>query len=846
MIQEFHLSITAVGPDTYLLRTEAVATGVPLAETQVTWPVDDWLARTATLFQDPLGALLAAPTLVAGPDLTTLGQGQDAPWIQLGQSLYQHLFQGRIRDSWLAAQGVAQNRQQPLRLRLGFKESRLQRLPWELLYGDDRPLATGIDITLCRYFQALGAVDLAAMAPLGDATQAVNVLVVISAPNDQERLTLRQEVQQLLKDLQPTTSPPTTPPYPGRPTPHPLSLDLTILEQPGRPELVKALEQGKYQVLHYAGHSDVSDTGGDLFLVNRQTGLTDWLSGEDLAGLLVNNGIRLAVFNSCRGAYTPADDAQSGWREQNLVQALVNRGVPGVMAMAERIPDQVAITFTQLLYRNLRQGHPIDLCLSRVRQGLISAYRSDQPSWMLPILYLRPEFDGYLYSTSATEPDPLETLQSSDQLSTNALAPPDYSTDPDIAGLAQEVFARHDAGSELPPSDPLDLEAPNYLTDLDLTNLEQRQDAEEAASTVAHLVEQLSQPQAQPTTAFDSTQIADPSESLLPQADEPSPSLVGMLPDPQSPHPGHPPIYAGSPGPKPLARGPFQSKPRSIPLKTVIWAGLGLLGLGTSLALALAVFQRPSALEPIRPELSPPTRPGEELDRPTAIGNSEAVIGALQALNTDNPEGVKTSVEQLLDQGDLVGAESVIAAAAPGQLMEPAIAFIRGRLAWQQMVTGRSPTSANDALRAWSQAVKGQDDFLEAWVALGFAHYAMTDYDRAIRAWQRAVDLDRQNLRDIDPEGKQQVASDLTPSAYAGLAMAYQKLSELAIVPREQMQLEQKADTYFVQALEVDPTLLNPQALALQWLWAPAVIEEWQTAIDRLSSRSPSPGAGIN
>ncbi len=141
--QEFHLSITPVGADTYLLRTEAVASGVPLAEAQVVWPLETWLAQTEALFQDPLQALLQAPAE------TRL----DSSWMALGQALYTGLFQGRIRDSWVAAQGVAQNRRQPLRLRLGFKDSRVQRLPWELLYGDDRPLATGLDVTLCRYYQ---------------------------------------------------------------------------------------------------------------------------------------------------------------------------------------------------------------------------------------------------------------------------------------------------------------------------------------------------------------------------------------------------------------------------------------------------------------------------------------------------------------------------------------------------------------------------------------------------------------------------------------------------------------------------------------------------------------------
>ncbi|MGB3200631.1 MAG: CHAT domain-containing protein, partial [Nodosilinea sp.] len=379
--QEFQLSITPVlGADTYWLRIEAVATGVPLAEAQVTWPLETWLAQAQELFEDPLHALLTTPAAHAA-GISLPGQlGADQAWTQLGQALYQGLFQGRIRDSWVAAQSVAHNRRQPLRLRLGFKDSRVQRLPWELLYGDDRPLATGLDVTLCRYYQSQTVSDLAAIAHLAPASVPLRVLVVISAPDDQERLALRQEVQSLVASLQTTA--------PGH-----LALDLTILEQPGRPELVQALEQGNFQVFHYAGHSDVGETGGDLFLVNRQTGLTDRLSGEDLAGLLGNNGICLAVFNSCRGAYTPQDDAQAGWRDQNLVQALVNRGIPGVIAMADRIPDDVALTFTQLLYRNLHQGYPIDLCLCRVRQGLMSAYGSDQPFWMLPLLYLRPDFD---------------------------------------------------------------------------------------------------------------------------------------------------------------------------------------------------------------------------------------------------------------------------------------------------------------------------------------------------------------------------------------------------------------------------------------------------------------------
>lgn len=779
--QEFQLSITPLGSDTYLLRTEDVAPGVPLAEAQVTWPLETWLAQAEALFQDPLQALLNTSN--------PLALGSD-PWTQLGQTLYHGLFQGRIRDSWVAAQGVAQNRRQPLRLRLGFKDSQMQRLPWELLYDGDRPLATGLDVTLCRYYQAQTVADLAAMVPLSPASDPIRLLVIISAPSDQERLALRQEVQSLSASLQAT--------QPGQP-----ALDLTILEQPGRPELAQALEQGKFQILHYAGHSDAGDTGGDLFLVNRQTGLTERLSGEDLAGLLVNNGVRLAVFNSCRGAYTPHDDAQAGWRDQNLVQALVNRGVPGVIAMAERIPDDVALTFTQLLYRNLHQGHPIDLCLSRVRQGLMSAYGSDQPFWMLPLLYLRPDFDGYLYARDSTAAS--GNGFGDDGLGETALLLPDYSTDPDISGLAAEVFTQQarDAAS--------DRAAPLYDW---LQDLPEPADADTA---VTSLVQQLSQPQ---QTSGDGTNGSGSGDRSLPPS-QPVPTTLS---------PDAPPASPGPPLTWPLLRR------WSVQPKPLVWGGLGLAGLGAVLGLSiitLTMINRPTASNPADPPVVTGSSNG-------ASANSSALLsGALNAIALGRNDTARTLIEQLLDRGDLTTAESAVSAISGSQLLDPDIAYLRGRLAWQQMVAGSTAdTSPSDALRAWTQAVEARPDFLEAWVALGFAHLAMDDYDQAITAWQQAIDLDQRQRRDINPNGGPQVAYPITVNAYAGLALAYHKNSELAVVAEEQAQLQQQAQTYFAQTLALNPTMVNPNALSLNWQWSPALIGSWQTAIAQLAVSS--------
>lgn len=849
MIQEFHISITPVaGQDTYLLRTESVAAGVPLAEIQVTWPVADWLTQANLLLQDPLQQLLAG-TVTNAPDAPP---SEDA--IRLGQDLYQHLFQGRLRDSWLAAQGVAQHLHQPLRLRLGFKDSRLQGVPWELLYGEDRPLATGMDITLCRYYQGPNTVDLAALPPLPAATDPLHVLMVVSAPSDQHRLALAREIKPLLTDLQAPPSRPGLTGYPNARLHQPLDIQITLLEQPGRAELVQALEQGNFQVLHYAGHSDasldLSSGGGDLFLVNRHNGLTESLSGKELAGLLVNNGIWLAVFNSCRGAYTPNTDATADWRLQNLVQALVTRGVPGVLAMADRIPDDVAITFTQLLYRNLRQGYPVDVCLSRVRQGLMAAHGSRQPLWMLPILYLRPGFDGYLLATpEAQPPDSFAPFSLTDPPRDFGLIPPDYSTDPDISSLAQEVFSGHGALTALSPTPhdwlgdgdwPQNGDAPR---DRDWINDWEQSPPE--ADPVADLVQQLTAPLG---TDLPPVDRPIPPETLALEdspafdgSDRPTlpPAPHGMDSPPRRVFVGSAPATTSSPlvqiAPLPQERTPLGRALATVPVPWR-WGIAGAVAVGMAVAVGIALRPSPTV---------PPAFPGGGVLPPadgplSSRGNGVVVLQAIQHLTTGRPAQARRSIEQLLDAQDLAAAQSVLAAAEADQLLEADLAFVRGRLLWQQAILGDQGATPYDARRAWSQAVEARADFPEAWVALGFAHYVLADNDQAMAAWETALGFDQARLRDRRPDSPPQISNVFTTNAMAGLAMAYYRQGEQILDGAERQVAFDQANRYLLMGINLDPTLLDPRALGLRWMWTPALIDTWRTTVSRLATLAPS------
>ncbi len=488
MTQEFNISVTPIGGDEYLVRTEWTP-DVTAAEERVCWPVQDWLEQASLLMNDPLLGLLRGDAISSPPFAAPHG-GIDAgggaiSLVEFGQSLYNSLFQGMLRDSWMRAQGIAQHRREVLRLRLGLKDPRLPCLPWEVLHAGDRPLATGTDIAFSRYHTKSAPLI---QSPAIALDEPLRILMVLAAPSDQERLALRQEATDLKSELESTID------RRGGQIP---DIKVEILDQPDRAQLTQALEHQQYQVLHYAGHSNVGAAGGSLYLVNRTTGLTETLSGDDLAGLLVNNGIRMAVFNSCRGVYTatsyPSLQAGASYGEGNLAEALVKRGIPAVLAMAERIPDDVALNLSRLFYRNLRRAYPVDLSLNRARQGLVSSYGSHQLYWALPTLYMHPEFDGFLQPLVAQGEEEWTTPSPSWE---PAVAPAHNQ-----ASFAVDLENPFDAVSYGDEDDWLDPELPTELQ------------GRSADDSVAQLVHQLSQGVTSGESAYSPAPLE---ENLLP------------------------------------------------------------------------------------------------------------------------------------------------------------------------------------------------------------------------------------------------------------------------------------------------------------------------------------------
>ena len=843
--QEFHLSATPVGQNDYLVRTEQVAPGVPVAEELVHWPVAEWLAAAGDLMDDPLQLVLQGN--IAARNSVNL--------VALGQELYNGLFQGSLRDSWITAQGIAQNHQQVLRLRLGLKDTRLARLPWEVMHAGDnsgrclRPLVTGPDITFARYQTGLAPASrlLTHNAPTSPEARGVRVLMVISSPNDLARLDLlKQEAINLKAELHRQALRVAD----GN---HYLpEIELTVFDQPSREELTQALEQGHYHIFHYSGHSNLGANGGQIYLVSKKTGLTETLNGDDLAGLLVNNNIQMAVFNSCLGAYRAKSETGEDSGERNLTESLVKRGIRSILAMSERIPDEVALTLTQLFYRNLSQGYALDLCVSRVRQGLISAYGSQQMYWALPILYLQREFDGCL-TPQVNLPGYMATPRGLSEL-LNQYQPPqetnnynysDLGTNSEIS-LAIDDILNPNFGEETTEVDwlgedtwgdlvdEIEYDDPSYNEDLAIVSDLFRQLGNPVAKTKEPSIK--AELIADNHHYLSEMQVSQPKQSLdwenVPTQITPTPlNLEKREVNPQL-----------SPSPVPQQGNRFHRQKWAarggLPLQ-LLYGLVGASAITIILAIGWWWHQRQAQKSSDIPPIPGQNFVNNQYPRINLANSATGIVTATATaqLSQGNLKAGLDAINELLNRGAFTGAETALNLIPAKDTDNPSVNFFRGRLAWQSVQTKNNKYSIDDARRYWARAVEKQPDSLLYNNSLGFAYYAENNLNYANDAWFKSLSLalKPQESKNSSPMKYPQIAGEPQAlTAYAGLALGLYKSAKSQPADKRQQYLQEaiKLRQMVIQNAPADFTI---ERLSQNWLWTEQAIADWRLLLQENS-----------
>lgn len=303
-------------------------------------------------------------------------------------------------------------------------------LPWELLRDDRGYLAlrTRSPVSIVRRMpeQSLDAFVQPFELPL-------RVLLVTSRPDDEGFIDPRGVARSLYTALEPQ-----------------MAAGLVAVEILRPPTLLalrqRLAEAPPVHLLHFDGHggfvggrrADGSYGATGSLIFEDDDGKADAVDAADLAEVLQDSGVALAVLNACQSAQGDDDDAFS-----SAAARLVQSGVDGVVAMSASVLVAAATRYVAAFYQRLAGGDSVPLAHERARQELHArpqrhpqARSLDAPGepvilrdWWLPHLYLQRELD--LAATGA----PVATAPPAPPL-TDMPPPPRYG----FGGRARELL----------------------------------------------------------------------------------------------------------------------------------------------------------------------------------------------------------------------------------------------------------------------------------------------------------------------------------------------------------------------------------------------------------------------
>lgn len=171
---------------------------------------------------------------------------------------------------------------------------------------------------------------------------------------------------------------------------------VTSLVEPDRKLLIDRLWDHPWDILFFAGHSasHSSRETGRIFL-NK----SDSLTISELKYALrksVQNGLRLAIFNSCDGL--------------GLARELADLRIPQIIVMREPVPDRVAQEFLKSFLTAYANGAPLYLAVREARERLQGLEHHFPCATWLPLICQHPAVTPPTWQ-DFTQPEPLPPLE---------------------------------------------------------------------------------------------------------------------------------------------------------------------------------------------------------------------------------------------------------------------------------------------------------------------------------------------------------------------------------------------------------------------------------------------------
>lgn len=308
----------------------------------------------------------------------------------LGRELFQALFPGNVERRLRECMGAAVQQggglhNRGLRLRVTFDRGEdfavLATPPWELLWDQGKFVARD------RLTPVVRSLNVAETLMPAFIEAPLRVLLIPSNPRDLTFLKTGYEARRVRQAIKRNPD-----------------IQADTMRHPKIHELRPRVMEGGYHIVHFMGHGDLLEYGGDDFVLffedkdRHAVALKSWQFAESLQGV---PDLRLVVLNSCWSGAFHRRAGQDPFK--GVAAALVARGIPAVVAMQFPISDAAAIAFSTAFYRRLAAGDPVSAAVTEGRLAIL-ALEPESLEWATPVVFLAGEDRGFEIRTRSEPP----------------------------------------------------------------------------------------------------------------------------------------------------------------------------------------------------------------------------------------------------------------------------------------------------------------------------------------------------------------------------------------------------------------------------------------------------------
>lgn len=279
-----------------------------------------------------------------------------------------------------------------LRIRLVLTDPELSQIPWEYLFfpleADNQSmhgfLVLNSKVSLVRHEPLMAA------EPSMHVAHPLHILAAGASPLNLPLLDIERDLKNVREAI--AESP---------------EFHYSETDKLTRESLVTAGQQA--HIFHYSGHAkfgigrndDVTalqagQPQGFLQLFDAAIKGSEDFPAEKLAVNLAS--MRLVVLSACESSKRDDVEVWSG-----LAPAIIQSGVPAVLAMQFPVFDKAAMAFNHTFYKSLGVGHSVDEAVYAGRLAILNLQRPFDFDWGVPTLYMRSK-NGVLFNGLADDP----------------------------------------------------------------------------------------------------------------------------------------------------------------------------------------------------------------------------------------------------------------------------------------------------------------------------------------------------------------------------------------------------------------------------------------------------------